>query len=117
VTGWAARFRCSMYGVGVVFRSQDSAWVQAIAAVAVISLGLAMHVSTAEWCALVIAIAMVLTAEALNTSIEAIVDLVSPEFHPLAGRAKDVASGAVLIAALGSVAIGLLVFGPHVWPS
>ena len=69
-----------------------------------------------EWCALVLAMAMVLTAETLNTAIEAIADLVSPGFHPLAGRAKDVAAGAVLIAALGSVAIGLLVFGPHLWP-
>ena len=98
-------------------RTQDSARIQAIAAAAVIGLGLAMHVSPTEWCALVIAIAMVLTTEALNTSIEAIVDLVSPEFHPLAGRAKDVASGAVLIAAIGSMAIGLLVFAPHVWPN
>ena len=87
-----------------------------MAAVAVISLGLAFGLSAMEWCALVLAMAMVLTAETLNTSIEAIADLVSAGFHPLAGRAKDVAAGAVLVAALGSVAIGLLVFGPHLWP-
>src|SRR5580765_2661843 len=115
VTGWSGRVRCASSGLGLAFRSQTSAQVQATAAVAVIGLGVALGVSTLEWCALVLAMAMVLTAETLNASIEALVDLVSPDFHPLAGRAKDVAAGAVLIAALGSVAIGLLVFGPHLW--
>jgi diacylglycerol kinase (ATP) len=107
--------RCSIYGVGIVFRSQDSARIQALAGVTVVLLGFALRVSTTEWCALVLAIAVVFTSEALNTSIEAIVDLVSPEFHPLAGRAKDVGSGAVLIAALGSSVVGLLVFVPHLY--
>jgi diacylglycerol kinase len=115
VTGWPARFRCSIDGIGVVFRTQDSARIQAIAAVAIVALGLELQVSIAEWCALVLAMTLVLTAEALNTSIESTIDLVSPEFHELAGRAKDVAAGAVLIAALGSVAVGLLVFVPHLW--
>ena len=115
VTGWSGRVRCAFNGLGLVFRSQDSARIQLIAAFAVVVLGVLLRVSAPEWCALVLAMALVLTAEALNTSIELIVDLASPEFHVLAGRAKDVAAGAVLIAAFGSVAIGLLVFVPHVW--
>ena len=115
MTGWSGRVRCAFNGLGLVFRSQDSARIQLIAALAVVVLGVLLRVSAPEWCALVLAMALVLTAEALNTSIESIVDLASPEFHVLAGRAKDVAAGAVLIAALGSVAIGLLVFVPHVW--
>ena len=115
MTGWSGRVRCAFNGLGLVFRSQDSARIQLIAAFAVVVLGVLLRVSAPEWCALVLAMALVLTAEALNTSIELIVDLASPEFHVLAGRAKDVAAGAVLIAALGSVAIGLLVFVPHVW--
>ncbi len=115
MTGWSGRVRCAFNGLGLVFRSQDSARIQLIAALAVVVLGVLLRVSAPEWCALVLAMALVLTAEALNTSIELIVDLASPEFHVLAGRAKDVAAGAVLIAALGSVAIGLLVFVPHVW--
>jgi diacylglycerol kinase len=111
--GWPARVRCAINGVGVVFVSQPSARMQAVAAIAVLALGLVVELSTAEWCAVVLAITMVLAAEALNTSIESLVDLASPEFHALAGRAKDVAAGAVLIAALGSVAVGLLVFLPH----
>lgn len=115
VTGWPGRVRCAFNGLGLVFRSQDSARIQAFAALSVVVLGVALRVSAPEWCALVLAIALVLTAEALNTSIESATDLVSPEFHELAGRAKDVAAGAVLIAALGSVAVGLLVFVPHFW--
>jgi diacylglycerol kinase (ATP) len=61
----------------------------------------------------VLAIAIVWTAEALNTALEYLTDLASPDYHPLAGRAKDVAAGAVLISALGAAAIGLIVFGPH----
>ena len=53
-------------------------------------------------------------AEALNTAIEFVVDLASPDPHPLAGKAKDVAAGAVLIASIGSAVIGGFVFGPHV---
>jgi diacylglycerol kinase len=115
VTGWSGRVRCAFNGLGLVLRSQDSARIQAIAALAVVVLGVALRVSAPEWCALVLAIALVLTAEALNTSIESAIDVVSPEFHELAGRAKDVAAGAVLIAALGSVVVGLLVFVPHLW--
>ena len=115
MTGWSGRVRCAFNGLGLVFRSQDSARIQAVAALAVVVLGVALRVSAPEWCALVLAMALVLTAEALNTSIESTIDLVSPEFHELAGRAKDVAAGAVLIAALGSVAVGLLVFVPHFW--
>jgi diacylglycerol kinase len=115
VTGWSGRVRCAFNGLGLVFRSQDSARIQAVAALAVVVLGVALRVSAPEWCALVLAMALVLTAEALNTSIESTIDLVSPEFHELAGRAKDVAAGAVLIAALGSVVVGLLVFVPHFW--
>ena len=115
MTGWSGRVRCAFNGLGLVFRSQDSARIQAVAALAVVVLGVALRVSAPEWCALVLAMALVLTAEALNTSIESAIDLVSPQFHELAGRAKDVAAGAVLIAALGSVGVGLLVFVPHLW--
>jgi diacylglycerol kinase (ATP) len=113
--GWPGRVRCAINGVGAVFASQPSARVQAVGAIAVLALGIALGLSSAEWCAVVLAITIVLAAEALNTSIESLVDLASPEFHELAGRAKDVAAGAVLIAALGSVAVGLLVFVPHLW--
>ena len=78
------------------------------------ALGFAVGLSTAEWCWIVLAIRSVWTAEALNTAFEFLADVASPEFHPLVKHAKDVAAGAVLIAAVGAGIIALLVFVPHV---
>ena len=69
----------------------------------------------AEWALVALAVAGVWAAELFNTAIEALTNLVSPGYHPLAGRAKDVAAGAVLLAALGALAVGGLVFGPRIW--
>ena len=71
--------------------------------------GFFVGLSRLEWCAVVLAMVAVWTAEALNTAIEIVVDLASPDVHPLAGRAKDVAAGAVLISACGAVVVGILV--------
>ena len=76
--------------------------------------GAGLGVSRLEWCWLVAAIAWVWTAEALNTALESLADAVHPDRHPLVGRAKDAAAGAVLAASLGAAAIGLLVLGPYV---
>ena len=97
-----------------MLKSQHNAWVHACATVAVAAAGLFFWVSAAEWCWLVLAIVGVWTAEALNTAFEFLADVASPEFDPLVKHSKDVAAGAVLISAIGSVVIGVLVFGPHV---
>jgi len=60
-----------------------------------------------EWAALVLVVALVLFSEAVNTSLEALVDLVSPETHPLAAKAKDVGAAAVLVCSIGAVAVGV----------
>jgi diacylglycerol kinase len=98
--------------VGLV-RTQVNARIHLAAAVVVIVAGLVCKLSWGEWAAVVAAIGLVWTAEALNTAIEAVVDLVSPEYHELAGRAKDLAAGGVLCAAVTAVVIGVLIFGPH----
>jgi diacylglycerol kinase (ATP) len=105
--------RHAVRGIGLMLRTQHNAWLHAVATVAVLIAGLVLGVSAADWCWLVLAIMAVWTAEAMNTALEFLVDLASPTFHPLAGKAKDVAAGSVLISAIGSVAIGVLVFGPH----
>jgi diacylglycerol kinase len=64
----------------------------------------------------VLAIAAVLVAEMFNTVVEAIVDLATPEYHPLARTAKDVAAGAVLLSAILAVVVALFIFVPHLWP-
>ena len=68
-----------------------------------------------EWVAISICIALVLALEALNTALEYLTDLVSPEYHPLAGKAKDAAAAAVLLVALGAIVVGLIVFIPHLF--
>jgi diacylglycerol kinase (ATP) len=98
-----------------MLRSQHNAWIHAAATAAVCALGLVLRLSTPEWCWIVLAIMSVWTAEALNTAFEFLADAASPEFHPLVRHAKDVAAGAVLIAAIGAVVIALLVLVPHVW--
>jgi diacylglycerol kinase (ATP) len=96
-----------------LLRSQHNAWIHAAASVAVVGLGFAVGLSRLEWCLVVLAMVAVWSAEAVNTAFEALCDVASPEPHPLVERAKDVAAGAVLLAAGGAVVVGVLVFGPH----
>ena len=114
-TGRLRSVVCAWRGIRVMVASQQNAWIHAMATVAVGVLGLVVGLSTADWCWIVLAVVAVWTAEALNTALEFLTDVASPAFHPLAGKAKDVAAGAVLIAAVGAVLIGLLVLGPHLW--
>ena len=80
--------------------------------IVVIGLGFIYRVSTLEWLALVLAMTIVMSLEAMNSALEFAVDLASPELHPIAGKAKDVASAAVLIAAIGACVVGAIVFLP-----
>ncbi|MDI6448941.1 diacylglycerol kinase family protein [Anaerobaca lacustris] len=107
-------FRCAARGVRLMLRSQHNAWLHAVASCGVLIVGGLCVLSGAEWCWIVLAIMSVWTAEALNTALEFLADVASPEFHPLVGYAKDVAAGGVLISALGSAIIGILVLGPHI---
>jgi diacylglycerol kinase (ATP) len=112
-TGRLRSVRFAIRGIATMLRSQHNAWVHAAATAGVIVLGLVCRLSAAEWCWIVLAIVAVWTAEGLNTAIEFLTDVASPAFHPVAGKAKDVAAGAVLITAIGAAAIGVLVFGPR----
>ena len=107
-------FRFAIVGIWTMLTSQHNAWLHACATVAVVVAGFLFSLSRSEWCWLVLALMAVWTAEALNTAFESLADVASPEFHPLVKQAKDVAAGAVLISAIGSLTIGCLVFGPHV---
>ena len=96
-----------------MLRTQANARIHLAATVVVLAGGFLGRLSCGEWCAVVAAVGLVWTAEGLNTAIEAVVDLVSPEYHVLAGRAKDLAAGAVLCAAIAAAIIGALIFGPR----
>ena len=113
-TGRIRSIRCALTGIRVMISSQHNAWIHAAATLVAVLVSLAFHLTTTEWCWIVLAIISVWTAEALNTTFEFLTDVASPEFHPLAAKAKDVAAGAVLIAAIGAAVIGLLVLGPYV---
>lgn len=106
-------FGFAFKGLATLFRTQPNVWIHALAMVVVIGMGWYFQVSSTEWAVLLLCITLVLAAEAFNTSIEFLTDLASPEFHPLAGHAKDVAAAAVLISALGSIVVGLVVLGPY----
>ncbi len=80
--------------------------------VLVICLGLCLQIDSASWFAIVLSCATVIGAECINTAIESVVDLVSPDYHELAKRAKDCAAAAVLVCAIGAVVVGLMVFIP-----
>lgn len=94
----------------VVLLGEAHGRIHAAAAVVVILLGLGLGISATDWALLVISIATVLVAEAINTAVERVVDIVSPQCHPLARDAKDLAAGGVLIAALGAAVVGVIVF-------
>lgn len=96
-----------------MFRTQPNARFHLAASVAVVLSGFWLEISRLEWAALVLCIALVLALEAVNTALEYLTDLVSPEYHQLAGKAKDAAAGAVLLAAVGAAVVGGVVFLPR----
>src|SRR6476620_7913806 len=107
---WGQRgrsFRCAFHGLAISLRTQAHARLHAVATVAVVGLGWMLHLAPWEWCVVSIAVGLVWMAETFNTALELLVDLVSPEQHPQAGRIKDLAAGAVLAAALGALTVGL----------
>jgi diacylglycerol kinase (ATP) len=114
VTARLRSFTYAFAGVATMLRSQHNARIHAAATVAVTAAGLCFGLRAGEWCWLVLAMMAVWSAEALNTAFEFLADAASPGYHPLVKHAKDVAAGAVLIAAAGAAIIGLLVLGPHV---
>ena len=111
ITSFGHAFR----GWAYVLKTQHNAWIHSIVATVVILLGLWLELPPRDWAVLILTIAIVFTAEFINTAIEAVVDLASPVHHPLAKVGKDVGAGAVLIAALAGVVIGLLILGPPLW--
>ena len=112
--GRVRSFKYAGQGVLFMLRTQHNAWIHAALSLAVIAAGLAFGVTAGEWCWLVLALASVWTAESFNTALEIIVDIAAPDYRPAAGRAKDVAAGAVLLCSLGAATVGLIIFLPRV---
>lgn len=116
LSGWArARRRSFQYafqGLRRLYR-ESNARIHAVATVLTVALGCALGLTLLDWVLLALAATMVWVAEAMNTALEVLSDAAVPAQHPLIGAAKDVAAGAVLLAAVGATVVGLLVFVPH----
>jgi diacylglycerol kinase (ATP) len=113
--GLLASFRFAFAGIGYLFRTQRNARIHLIIGAAACLIGGWLRLPRYDWAILLMTIAGVIILEGLNTALEAVVDLASPQMHPLAKIAKDVSAGMVLVAAIASVGIGLLILGPPLW--
>lgn len=111
----ANSFRYAFSGWWFVIRSQRNAWIHTLASIVVLLLAAWLQLKRYEWAILILAIAVVWISEFINTAIEAVVDLSTPNHHPLARVGKDVGAAAVLIAALASIVVGFLIMGPPLW--
>ncbi len=98
-----------------VVRTQRNAWIHVSITAAIVIVSFWLGLDARDWAVLLTVTALVFVAEFLNTAIEVVVDLASPQIHPLAKVAKDVGAGAVLLAAIAAVLVGLLILGPPLW--
>lgn len=104
--------RHAMNGIACLLRTERNARFHLLATLLVTGMGWLLSISRTDWCAVVLAMGLVWLAEGLNTAVERVVDLCSPEYSLLAGQAKDLAAGAVLLAAVAAAVVGLIVFLP-----
>ena len=109
---WAHRFGYALRGVRVAITRESNFWVYALVSAAVAAAGAWVGISTERWCLLVLCMGFVVVAELFNSAIEHLARAITREVHPEIRDALDVASGAVLLAAIGSAIAGLIVVGP-----
>ena len=107
-----ASFRYAFNGIRLLIQKEHNAWIHCIAAICVVIAGFSFGLSKTEWVTVVIVIGAVLSAEAVNSSIESLADLVSPEYNEAIKKTKDLAAGAVLIMAIAAAIVGLIIFIP-----
>ena len=101
-------------GLGIVIKTTHNFWGHLFFGLLAVYLGFLLNISITEWLFIILAIALVLITETLNTAFEIDIDLTSPEFHPYARDTKDIAAGAVLLSVIFACIIGLIVFLPKV---
>jgi len=107
-------FKYALDGLKYAFKYEQNMLVHILATFVVVSCGLMLKISLAEWLIVILAIGLVIATELINTSIEAIVDLTSPEINPLAKIAKDTAAAAVMVFAITSVIVAIIIFMPKI---
>jgi len=107
-------FKYAFQGVFDLFKSQPNAKIHLFTSIIVISAGFYFSLSKTEWAIVLLTICLVFAAEAFNTAIEYLTDLVSPDYHPLAGKTKDVAAAGVLLTAFGAIGVAIMIFLPKI---
>ncbi|PTM05203.1 MAG: diacylglycerol kinase [Bacteroidetes bacterium] len=106
-------FKVAFQGIYLFIKEGAHAKIHLIATLTVMFMGWFFNITKTEWILSLVCVAIVLSLEAINSAIEYLVDLASPDFHPLAKKSKDIAAAAVLIAAIFALIIGLLIFLPY----
>lgn len=115
ITSFFEGFVYAAQGLTEAIRTQFNIRFHFVATLISVGMSLYFSLSASEWCFIIIAIAIVWIAELLNTALEYLTDFVSPEYNALAGKVKDIAASAVLIASIASAAIGLIIFIPKIF--
>ncbi|MCD6346682.1 MAG: diacylglycerol kinase family protein [Bacteroidales bacterium] len=115
ITDRLKSFKYAFMGLIHLFKYEHNSWIHLAVMLLVLIIGCIVDLSTTEWIFVVFAFGIVFTAELFNTAIERLTDLNSPDVHPLAKQAKDLAAAAVLIAAITAVVIGLIIFIPKIF--
>lgn len=105
----------SLQGIAAFFRHEMHARIHAVIAVFVLAAGVLLPLTATEWLLVLLAISLVFITEITNTVFEHLADYVQPQYHPQIRRIKDLAAGAVLMAAIYALLTGLVIFGPWLW--
>ena len=108
-------FRYAFAGVAFMLRTQHNARIHLAATIIVLVASTVLRISVEDWRWIVVALALVWVAEAFNTALEHLCNVVSPSYSLAVKQAKDVAAAAVLLNAIGALCIGVLTLGPHLW--
>ncbi len=108
-------FKNSFDGLAYAYKNEQSLWIHGISSAVCIILGLVFHIKFYEWAIVIIGLGLTLGMELINTAIEAAVDLVTLEIHPLAKIAKDCGSAATFVCSMIVIASSLFVFGPYIY--
>ena len=109
----AKSFTYAGRGIWLFVKTTHNAWIHLAILFAAIMAGLYFGIDRVEWILLIIAAGLVLVAEAFNTALEIDINLTSPDYHPYARDTKDVAAGAVLLASITALLVGLFIFAPY----
>lgn len=107
-------FADALNGILYAIRSEKHMKFHLLATILVVAAGWFFDISFTEWCAVILCIGGVITAEVFNTAFEQLVNLVSPQYNVVAGRVKDLAAGAVLVFSISALVVGLIVFVPKI---